>query len=158
MRTASLLIGLSAAAVAFTATPAHADAGLVDGTVQSTGVTCSWTGAATSDTPPNPLTIDRTTVHPSCDSSITVTLANNPSVTFTDLSGGTGTASSPQIDVTVSNIPLIGTCGYRVTNATLNRQTGTRTYTATGRTANKISGGFLCPGTATIDSVTLTFR
>jgi hypothetical protein len=155
MRTATLLVGLSTAAVAFTATPAHAAAGLVDGTVQSTGVTCSWTGAATSNVPPNALTIDRTTVSPSCDSSITVTLANNPTVTFNDTPPGT--ASSPQIDVTVSNIPLIGTCGYRVTNVVLNRQSG-RTYTAAGRTANKISGSFLCPGTATIDSVVLTFR
>lgn len=158
MRTASLLVGLSAAALAFSATPAYAATGLVDGTVKAAGTTCSWTNATTSNQAPNPLTIDHTTVHPTCDSSITVSLSNDPSVTFVDGSNGTGTASSPLVNVIVSNIPFIGTCGYKVTNLTVNRTPNTRTYTASGVSATKSSGGFLCPGSQTIDSVSFTFH
>ncbi|TNY38299.1 hypothetical protein [Thermomonospora catenispora] len=155
MRSAILLAGISLTALAVTAAPAHAATGLVDGAVTAAGVTCSWTNATTSDVPPNTLVVDHTTVHPSCSSGgISVTLSASPTVSFDDAAG---TAFSPQIDVSVS-APIVGTCSYRVTNATVNRQGTGRTYTGGGLTATETSNRLLCPDTQTIDSVTFTFH
>ncbi|MFC5747715.1 hypothetical protein [Actinomadura rugatobispora] len=155
MRPASYLVGLSViAAAGLMSAPAHAAApGLVDGTVSAAGATCSWTNATTSNTPPNTLTINHTTISPTCSGGVTVTLSSSPTVTFND--NPPGTASAAQIDVT-ANLGI--TCGYRVTNVTVNRQGTTRTYTGGPYTATKTSGSFLCPGSATVDSATFTFH
>ncbi|WP_146087413.1 hypothetical protein [Thermomonospora echinospora] len=158
MRSAGLLVGLSATAlVAFMATPAHAAPGKVDGSVTAAGTTCSWTNADTTNTPPNTLTINHTTVSPTCTSAlITVTLSASPTVTFNDTPPGT--ATSPQVNV-VATAPIVGTCNYRVNNVTVNRQGTTRTYTrTTPLTATKTGGGILCPASQAIDSVRFTFH
>ncbi|XVQ11450.1 hypothetical protein ACQP1W_02400 [Spirillospora sp. CA-255316] len=154
MRPASYLVGLSViAAAGLVAAPAHAAApGQVDGTVSAAGATCSWTGATTSDTPPNTLTIDHTTISPSCSGGVTVTLSSSPTVTFNDAAG---TASASQIDVTATVFGV--NCGYRVTNMSVARQGTTRTYTGGPYTAAKTSGGILCPGSATVDTASFTF-
>lgn len=153
MRPASLLVGLSVIAAGLTGTAAHAAGGLVDGSITIGSSNCSWTNATTSDVPPNTLTVDHTTVHPTCSGSITANLTNNPTVTFNDAAG---TATSPEIDVsgTVSGI----SCGYKVTNVTINRQGTTRTYTGGPYTATLTSGSFLCPGSETVDTATLSFH
>lgn len=153
MRPASMLVGLSVIAVSFAGTAAHAAGGLIDGTIVVGSTTCTWTNASTSDVPPNTLTIDRTTVHPTCNGSVTVSLANNPTVTFNDAAG---TASSAQVDVNGTQSGV--TCGYRATNVVVNRQGTTRTYSGGPFTANKISGSFVCPSSQTIGSATLTFH
>jgi hypothetical protein len=153
MRPASLLVGLSVVAAGLTGTAAHAAGGLVDGSIVVGSSTCSWTNATTSDVPPNTLTVDHTTVHPTCSGSITANLTNDPTVTFNDTAG---TASSPEIDVsgTVSGV----SCGYKVTNVSIARQGTTRTYNGGPYTATKSSGGFLCPSTETVNSATFTFH
>ena len=156
MKRVRTLIGLTAAAGAallLASSPAYAAGGQVDGSITVAGSTCTWTGAATSDVPPNELTIDHGTVSASCGGSISAGLSNDPSVTFDD---SAGTATSPEIDVaaTVAGID----CGYQVTDLTVTRDSGTRTYTGGPYTATKTSGSFLCPGSETVDSVSLTFR
>ncbi len=153
MRPASLLVGLSVIAVGFAGTPAHAAGGLLDGSITVGSSTCSWTNASTSDVPPNTLTVDHTTVHPSCNGSITANLANDPTVTFDDAAG---TASSPEIDVTGTVLGV--NCGYKVTNVSIARQGTTRTYSGGPYTATKTSGSFLCPSTETVNSATFTFH
>jgi len=158
VRTPALLAALStaAAAVALTATPAHAAPGHVDGTVTAAGVTCTWSNAVTSDTPPNTLTIDHTTVSPSCSASgITVTLGASPTVTFNDAAG---TAFSPQVVVNVT-APIVGTCRYQVVNLTVYRVGTSRTYTGSNLTATELSPRrLLCPDSQTVDSVQFTFH
>ena len=153
MRPASLIVGLSVIAVSFAGTAAHAAGGLVDGNITVGSSNCSWTNATTSDVPPNTLTVDHTTVHPTCSGSITANLTNNPTVTFNDAAG---TASSPEIDVSGTTSGV--SCGYKVTNVSIPRQGTTRTYTGGPYTATKSSGSFLCPSTQTINSATFTFH
>src|SRR5215467_4446820 len=95
---AGLIAGLSVlalAAIGLSGSPASAATGLVDGSISLSSASCSWTNATTSDVPPNTLTIDHTTVHPSCSSG-TASLTNNPTVTFND---SAGTASANEVDV-----------------------------------------------------------
>jgi hypothetical protein len=156
MRPARMLVGLSvtATAVVFAgSSPAHAATGLLDGTLDVNGTTCSFANAVTSDTPPNTLTLDRTTVHVTCADGTPVSVTNNPTVTFND-TAGTATANSIDVTATVFGV----TCGYRASNVVGNRQGTTRTYAGGPYTASKISGGFLCPGTETINSASLTFH
>ena len=155
MRPASVLVGLAliAASLGGTAVAAQAATGSVDGSITSGSTTCSWTNATTSDVPPNTLTIDHTTIHPSCNGGATASLTNDPTVSFND---SAGTASSPEVDVSVTQSGV--NCDYRVTNATLNRQGTTRTYTGGPYTANKTGGSFLCPSTETVNSTSLTFH
>ena len=156
MRPASYLVGIAAtvAAAGLLSAPAHADAtGLVDGQVSAIGATCSWTDAVTSDTPPNTLTVDHTTIDATCSGGITVTLSESPTVTFDDEAG---TASSPRIIVGGTLAGL--TCSYEVTNVSIARQGTTRTYTGGPYTATKVSGSILCPSSATVDTATFTFH
>ncbi|GAA3928979.1 hypothetical protein GCM10023085_07960 [Actinomadura viridis] len=156
MRPASFLVGLSAiaAAAAFTAAPAHAEApGLVDGSITAAGTTCTWTNATTSNTPPNTLTIDRTTISLSCSGSVSVSIGANPTVSFND-ANGTATATSIVVTATVFGVQ----CGYTVNNASATRQGTTRTYTGGPYTATKTSGGFLCPSSETINSARFVFH
>lgn len=156
MKPARILVSLSIGsivALGVGSTAAYAAGGMVDGSLSVAGSTCSWTNATTSDVPPNTLTVDHTTVSPSCDGSISASLTNDPTVTFDDTAG---TASSAEIDVaaTVAGI----NCNYSVTNVSVTRQGTTRTYTGGPFTATKTSGGILCPGSETVDSATLTFH
>jgi hypothetical protein len=154
MRPASLLVGLSVAAVSFlVGTAAYAATGLADGSVSFGGSNCSWTNATTSDVAPNTMTIDHTTVSVTCDGSITATLTNDPTVVFDDAAG---TASSARVDVSGSSLGV--QCGYTVSNMTLNRDGTSRTYTGGPFTATKTSGSFLCPSTQAVDSASLTFH
>jgi hypothetical protein len=153
MKPATMLVGLSVVALSLTGTAAQAATGSVDGTISVSGSSCSWTNATTSDVPPNTLTVDHTTVHATCDGSITANLANNPTVTFND---SAGTASSPEIDVSGTILGI--SCGYKVTNVSIARQGTSRTYTGGPYTATKSSGGFLCPSTESVDSATLSFH
>jgi predicted alpha/beta hydrolase family esterase len=156
MRPARILVSLavgSVVALGFS-TAAQAATGTVDGSLTVAGSTCSWTGATTSDVPPNTLTVDHTTVSPSCDGSISASLTNDPTVTFDDTAG---TASSAEIDVSATVAGI--NCNYSVTNLTVTRQdSSSRTYTGGPFTANKTSGGLLCPGSETVDSASLTFH
>ena len=154
MRPASLLVGLSVVAVSFAGTTAaNAATGLVDGSISVGGSVCSWTNATTSDVPPNTLTVDHTTVSPSCDGSISANLTNDPTVNFNDAAG---TASSPEIDVSGAIAGI--SCSYKVTNVSVTRQGTTRTYSGGPYSATKSGGSFLCPGSETVDSATLTFH
>jgi hypothetical protein len=152
MRLASLLVGLSAAtAVAFTATPAYAS-GLVDGTVSvsSWGVTCSWTNATTTSSPPSTLTIDHNTINATigCTGGIVLTVTSSPTVSF---SGSNATLA--QIDVAVQT----PSCAYRVSNATLNGPGPT--YTGNNLpAAEKDPKRFICPDSVTMDTVSLSFH
>jgi hypothetical protein len=154
MKPVRLLVGLGVVAASLLLTaPAYAATGLVDGSISVGGSNCSWTGATTSDVPPNTLTIDHTTVAPTCDGSITANLSSDPTVTFDDTAG---TASAPEVDV--NGTELGQTCSYQVTDVSLARQGTTRTYTGGPFTANLTSGSFLCPSTESVDSATLTFH
>jgi hypothetical protein len=154
MKPARFLVGLSVVAGSLLlAAPAFAATGLVDGSITVGSSSCSWTNATTSDVPPNTLTIDHTTVHPTCSGSITATLANNPTVSFND---SAGTASSPEVDVNGTQSGI--SCSYKVTNVSLARQGTTRTYTGGPFTATLTGGSFLCPGSQTVNSATLTFH
>jgi hypothetical protein len=141
------------AAVFAAPTAAYAAAGLVDGTVTSGSTTCSWVNASTSDTPPNPLTIAGSTVKTSCNDGTTLTVNNNPNVTFDDANG---TAAVDAIDVTGTKFGT--SCRYRATNLVLNRSGTTRTYSGGPYTGNLVSGGFFCSGTLTVNSASVTFH
>ena len=150
------LLGITAIAalpLLGTAVAANAATGLVDGSITVSSSTCTWSNATTSDVPPNTLTIDHTTVSPSCSGSISATLTNDPTVTFDDTAG---TATSPEVDVNGTELGV--TCSYTVTNVSAARQGTTRTYTGGPYTANLSSGGFLCPSTETVSTMTLTFH
>ncbi len=153
MKTASMLAGLSIVALGFAGTPAYAAGGTVDGSITLGSSSCTWTGATTSDTPPNTLTVDHTTVSPTCSGSISANLSNDPTITFDDAAG---TASSASI--VVSGTILGISCGYTVSNVSIARSGSTRTYTGGPFTANKSSGSILCPATETVDSATFTFH
>ncbi len=155
MKPASMVVGISVLALGMglATAPAYAATGLVDGSITVGSSSCTWANATTSDAPPNTLTVDHTTVSPSCSGSITVGLTNNPTVTFDDAAG---TASSPSI--VVSGTILGINCGYTVSNVSIARSGSTRTYTGGPFTANKSSGGILCPGTETVDSATFNFH
>lgn len=144
---------IAAATTCLTAATAHAATpGTVDGTLTALGYSCSFT-AATSDTPPNTLTIDQSTVVPDCGAGVELTLANSPTITFDDTAG---TASSAQIDL--SGGALGTTCTYRMTDATLTRSGTTRTYSGGPFTATKTAGSSLCPATTSVDTATLAFH
>lgn len=115
-----------------TPTAAHADPGVashmkVDGSVTVTmyGITghCFWSDGVTSDNPPNPLTIYRSTINPpggnlSCTpSGFTVTLNNDPHLAF---SGSTATIDRINASITASGM----TCVYEATNVMLYNGTG----------------------------------
>jgi hypothetical protein len=154
MKPTGLLVGIAAVAGSvLLAVPAYAATGQVDGNITVGGSSCSWTNATTSDVPPNALTIDHTTVNPTCSGSITASLTNDPALTFDDTAG---TVSAPEVDV---NGTVLGiTCSYKVTNVTYSRQGTARTYTGGPFTANLSSGGVLCPSTETVNSASLTFH
>ncbi|WP_328607894.1 hypothetical protein OG943_01805 [Amycolatopsis sp. NBC_00345] len=152
MKATRLLVGITAVAgTMFLAVPAYAASGQVDGNITVGGSSCSWTNATTSDVPPNTVTIDHTTVKPSCSGSIVASLTNDPTATFDDTAG---TVSAPEVDVTGTVLGI--NCSYKVTGLSLSRQGTTRTYTGGPFTAN--GGGGLCPSTETVDSATLTFH
>src|SRR5438445_13162148 len=140
MKATRLLVGIAAVAGSLLlAAPAFAATGLVDGNITVGGSSCSWTNATTSAVPPNTLTIDHTTVTPSCSGgSITASLTNDPTVTFNDTAG---TASAPEVDVNGTELGI--TCSYKVTNLSVTRSGTTRTYTGGPFTANLSSGGAL---------------
>ncbi|MFI9387193.1 hypothetical protein [Kutzneria sp. NPDC052558] len=149
-----LLAGIAAVAgCVLLAAPAYAATGQVDGNITVGDSSCSWTNATTSDAPPAALTIDHTTVHPTCSGSITASLTNDPSLTFADTAG---TVSAPEVDV---NGTVLGiTCSYKVTNVTYTRQGTGRSYTGGPFTATLSSGGVLCPATETVSAASLTFH
>jgi hypothetical protein len=155
LRPASIVVGLSIASLGFFgATAAYAAGGQVDGSISVAGSTCTWANATTSDVPPNALTIDHTTVTPSCSGSISASLTNDPAVTFDD-AANTAAAAEVDVSATVSGI----TCGYQVTNLSVSRSdSSSRSYTGGPFTATKTSGSFLCPGSESVDSVSLTFH
>jgi hypothetical protein len=154
MKTARLLVGLAAVAGSvLLAVPAYAATGQVDGNITVSGSSCSWTGATTSDVPPATLTIDHTTVQPTCTGSITAGLTNDPTVTFDDTAG---TASAPEVDVNGTELGV--TCSYKATDVTYARQGTTRNYTGGPFTATLTSGGFLCPASETVSSASLSFH
>ncbi|MFC5744395.1 hypothetical protein [Actinomadura rugatobispora] len=156
MRPATVLAGLAVAVAAtgLTAAPAHAAApGLVDGTLSALGFTCTFANATTSDTPPNTLTIDHTTLSPQCGGGVSMSLASSPTFTFDDIPG---TASTPQLDINAGGLGI--TCSYRVTNVTVTRSGTTRSYTGGPFTATRVSGGFLCPSTTNVETAAFSFH
>lgn len=135
--------------------PASAAQGKVDGTIGAGDKSCSWTGGVTSDTAPNSLTVDRSTINTpggnlSC-SGISAALNNDPAVTFDD---GAGTALADALDVSVTVIGV--TCRYRAEAVTAQRDGTTRSYAATVDVPLK-EGGFLCPASQTV-TATLAFH
>jgi len=149
-----LLAGIAAVAGSvLLAAPAYAATGQVDGNITVGGSSCSWTNATTSDAPPNALTIDHTTVHPTRSGSITAGLTNDPALTFDDTAG---TVSAPEVDANGTELGV--TCSYKATNVTYSRQGTTRSYTGGPFTATLTSGGFLCPSSETVTSASLTFH
>lgn len=155
MRHFGKLIGL-AAFVAIVAAPAvaqAAQANLVDGTVVTGDTTCTWTNATTSDNPPNTLTIDQASVTITCDDGTPITLNNSPTVTFDD-AAGTGTADA--INITGSKLGV--ECTYEATGVQFARDGETRNYSGGPVTADLVDGGFLCPGTQTLDTAAVSFH
>lgn len=148
---------LSALAVTgLASSPAVAAQGSVDGTITAEGKSCSWTDGATSDTPPNTLTVDRSTINSpggnlSCTGDTTATLNNDPTVTFDDAAG---TATADVLDVSVTEFGA--TCRYQATDVSAQRDGDTRTYTAT-TDIPLYEGGFLCPDPAAV-TATFTFH
>lgn len=153
------VMGVLVSALTVTAlagSPATAAQGFVDGTITAEGQSCSWTDGATSDTPPNTLTVDRSTVNApggnlSCTGGTTAALNNDPTVTFDD-AGGTATAD--MLDVSVTQFGA--TCRYQATDVSAQRDGDTRTYTAT-TDIPLYEGGFLCPDPAAV-TATFTFH
>lgn len=155
MKHAGLFIGLSASAVALTAAPAQAATGLVDGVIRAGGASCIWSNGVTTDVPPNLLQIIGSSIQPNCSGgSISVTIANNPTVVFND-ANGTGSASEVAV---VAHAPLGITCNYSVYNPTLQRQGTTRSYTGGPFTAYRTGGSFRCPANYTVDTVAVAFH
>ncbi len=133
--------------------PATAAQGVVDGTITAEGQSCSWTGGVTSDSPPNTLTVDRSTINApggnlSCTGGTTASLNNDPTVSFDDANG---TATADVLDVSVTSMGV--TCRYQASDVSAQRDGDTRNYTATSDIP-LYEGGFLCPDPA---SVTATF-
>lgn len=154
MKPTHFLVGIAAVAGSLLlAAPAFAATGQVDGSITVGSSTCSWTNATTSDAPPNTLTIDHTTVNASCSGSISASLTNDPTVSFDDTAG---TATAPEVDVTATVIGI--NCSYKVTSLSVTRSGTTRSYSGGPFTANLSSGGALCPGSETVNSVSLTFH
>lgn len=147
---AATAVALAVPGVAFGATTM---ANLVDGTVQTGSTTCTWTNASTSANPPDTLTMDRSTVHLTCDDGTPVTLNNDPVISFDDAAG---TSLTDAIDITATVFGI--SCRYRASNLTLARNGTTRSYTGGPFTGDKVSGGFLCPSTYTINTVTISFH
>ncbi|ADD45798.1 hypothetical protein [Stackebrandtia nassauensis] len=155
MRTLGKLIGLSAFAMtlAIPAAAQAAAANLVDGTVATSGTNCSWTNAATSDNPPNTLTIDQASVSVTCDDGTPITLNNSPQVTFDD---GAGTATVDKLNITGTKSGI--SCTYEATGVQFARTGDTRDYTGGPISAGKTDGSILCPGTMTLDSAAVSFH
>ncbi|WP_019819253.1 hypothetical protein [Saccharomonospora saliphila] len=148
MTTLGTFVG-ALALTGMTAGVAAADHQKVDGSISSGGDTCSWTNADTSANPPETLTVDHETVNANttCSGSKTVTLNNDPTVTFDDEAG---TATADLIDVTVVEYGV--TCEYQAENVQAERDGTTRAYSAAGVTVYKSGGSFLCPSTETADA------
>lgn len=153
------VVGVLLSAMAVTGlahSPATAAQGLVDGKITAEGRTCNWTDGVTSDTPPNTLTVDRSTINTpggnlSCSDGSTATLNNNPGVTFDDTNG---TATASTLDVSVSQFGV--TCRYRASDMSAQREGDTRTYTATADVP-LYQGGMFCANPATV-TATFTFH
>lgn len=148
-----LLSALTMAAL--TASPANAAQGLVDGTIEAEGMSCSWTDGVTSDTAPNTLTVDRSTINTpggnlAC-SGISAALNNDPTVSFDDAAG---TATVGLLDVSVTVIGI--TCRYQATDLAAQRDGDSRTYAASADVPLH-EGSFLCPSTASVNA-TFSFR
>lgn len=165
MRHLGKLLALTAVALAFVApTAAQADPGItshmkVDGniTVPNTTV-CTWTNGSTTANPPSPLSILRSSINPTggnltCTNGYAVRLLNDPSATFDD-AAGTSTIATLDFSATTSGI----TCSYRANNIVMTRSGTTRTYSVSGLTATKIGGSFLCPGSVSGGSATVTYH
>lgn len=141
---------------ALTTSPASAAAqGHVDGSIGTGTSSCSWTNGVTSDTAPNTLTVDRSTVNTpggnlSC-SGISGVLNNDPTVSFND-AAGTATADMLDVSVTVFGI----TCRYQAVGLTAQRDGDSRNYAATTDVPLH-QGGFLCPNPVSINT-TFNFR
>lgn len=151
-RLSTKITGLIVGAMAvsgMTAGVALADHGKVDGSITASGETCSWTDGSISGNPPQTVTMDRTTVNPNvtCTGSVSVTLNNDPTITFDDAAG---TATADLINVSVETFGL--TCEYEASGLQAQREGTTRTYTATDVTIEKSGGSFLCPGSTTADA------
>lgn len=134
-----------------TPTAAHADPGVashmkVDGTVAVSDMGCTWTGASTSDNPPNPLTIYRNTINPPggnlhCGSADPgLTLNNDPNVVF-----------NSGLIATIDRITgTAGGCTYQATNVVLTNGSGSFT-------AYRVAGSEWCPYSVT-GWIMLTFH
>ncbi|MFG3260523.1 hypothetical protein [Streptomyces sp. NPDC048172] len=149
LKATGVLVGaLTVAALA--AGPASAAQGKVDGTIAAGDRSCSWTDGVTSDTAPNALTVDRSSINGklSC-SGLSATLNNDPAVTFDDAAG---TAKADVLDVSVTVIGV--TCRYKAEGLSAKRDGDTRNYSATAD-AKLTEGGALCPAT---QSVTATLK
>ncbi|MGA8117685.1 MAG: hypothetical protein WCA46_28960 [Actinocatenispora sp.] len=156
MKPARMLVGLSLGALValgLGGTPAYAAGGLADGSIAVGDSLCSWSDAATTDAPPTTLTMDHSTVQPTCGGSISGNIISDPTISFDDAAG---TAATAELDVSAARSGV--SCSYRVTDASLTRQGTARTYTGGPFTATKISGDALCASTDTVDSVSLTFH
>lgn len=164
MRYLGKLVALTAVALAFAApTAAQADPGiqanLVDGTITVPNTTdCAWTNGSTTADPPSPLSILRSTINPtggnlSCTNGYAVRLLNDPSATFDDVAG-TSTIATLDFSATTAGI----TCSYRATNIVMTRSGTTRTYSVSALSAVKIGGGFLCPGSVSGGSATVSYH
>jgi hypothetical protein len=157
MRHLGKLIALTAVALAFAGTTAaQADPGIqnhmkVDGTITVSDITCTWVDGMTSDNPPNMLFIYASSLSMVCTGA-TVTLNNDPKVTFDDANGK---AIVDLVNVTGNRIGV--ECTYAATNIMLTRDGTTRRYTGTF-TATRTAGSiFFCPSSHS-GSADITFK
>ncbi|MGH8881646.1 MAG: hypothetical protein ACRD0P_30575 [Stackebrandtia sp.] len=158
MRRLATIVGLSAALALFAGSTAaqavETNANLVDGAITVGDTSCNWANATTSADPPSSLTIDRSTVNLTCSGqSADVTLNNDPNVSFDDAAG---TATVDRVAVTAVVLGI--SCSYEAANVVATRSGDTRTYSASGFTARKTSGGILCPGDTSDTSAEVSFH
>ncbi|NGO72154.1 hypothetical protein [Streptomyces boncukensis] len=135
---------------ALTAAPASAAEGSIDGTIGAEGRSCTWTDGVTSDTAPNDLTVDRSTINTpggnlSCQD-VEATLNNDPTVSFDD-NAGTATADLLDISVTVLGV----NCRYQATDLSVQRDGDSRSYAGSADVPLH-EGSFLCPDPASVDA------
>jgi hypothetical protein len=158
MKYLSKLVAVAAIILTFMSTSAQADPGITthmraDVTFGEGEASCSFFDAPLSADPPSHLIIYLSLApYRTCSSSGTVTLNDDPSVSFDDPS------AAATVDRARSTVVRFGvSCGYEATNVWLPGDVSVRDYSGSFA-ATRVSGSiFVCPSTTT-GSMTVDFH
>jgi hypothetical protein len=136
--------------------PTAEEGGFVDGSITALGETCSWTDGTTNARPPATLDIDAASVVPpggngTCTTGDLLQIDLASTVTFDD-AAGTATLDEFHATGIVAGVE----CRYRIVDAVLPREGGTRRYAGTVQ-PQLVSGDAGCPDTFDLDTE-LIFR